>query len=153
MVWSLIYIYFFWWIEKKNKLCSCHTASRNPSNFKHSKGSFFSCISVVSVAVKQGERDSKYCLKLHLLWISVHWCWNKYNSSIRHRKWTLTRNSQEQWLRPCQILSRGYSLTEESFIHLLWRCWPSCWPCEHPFQTLEERDHPSADLLRIFMTG
>ncbi len=32
-------------------------------------------------------------------------------------------------------------------------CWPSCWSCEHPFQTEGERDHPSAGLLRIFMTG
>lgn len=32
-------------------------------------------------------------------------------------------------------------------------CWPSRGPCEHPFQTEGERDHPSAGLLRIFMTG
>lgn len=41
----------------------------------------------------------------------------------------------------------------KAFIHPLWCCWPSCRPCEHPFQAERERDHPSAGLLRIFMTG
>lgn len=49
--------------------------------------------------------------------------------------------------------SRLFPRGGKAFIHPPWHCWPSCWPCEHPFQAQGERGHPSAGLLRIFMTG
>lgn len=56
--------------------------------------------------------------------------------------------------RPCQRLSRGYSLAGGSF-HSLAVALLAAAPAtgERPFQTEGESEHPSAGLLRIFMTG
>lgn len=73
------------------------------------------------------------------------------SSSIRCPK--LTQSDTEQWITSVstpqlRLFPRG------AFIHSPWPCWPSRRPpCEHLFQTEWERNHPSAGLLRIFMTG
>lgn len=66
-----------------------------------------------------------------------------------------TRSDTLQRLRLCQPFSRGYSLVEKSF-HSLAVAFVGrhAGPCVNiPFQSEGERDHPSAGLLRIFMTG
>lgn len=73
------------------------------------------------------------------------------SSSVRCPK--LTQSDTEQWITSLstpqlRLFPRG------AFIHSPWPCWPPRRPpCEHLFQTEWERNHPSAGLLRIFMTG
>lgn len=73
------------------------------------------------------------------------------SSSVRCPK--LTQSDTQQWITslstpPLRLFPRRV------FIHSPWPCWPSRRPpCEHLFQTEWERNHPSAGLLRIFMTG
>lgn len=147
-------------VDREEKTNLCHTACVHLK--QSSASSSFSCIWLVFVTLKEGnvEKRIQYnilsCSKASFVWICVHWRWNKSTSapvSDVLNSLSLTRNSRKQWLRSSQLLSWGYSLVVKAFIHWLWRCWPSYGPCEHPFQTEGERDHPSAGLLRIFMTG
>lgn len=47
----------------------------------------------------------------------MHWRWNKCTGAPNSL--SVTCNSWKQWLRPCQLLSRGYSLVGKKSLHSL----------------------------------
>lgn len=81
----------------------------------------------------------------------MHWCWNKCAPvSDVLNSLSLTGSSGKQQLRPCQpsqskvIPSLGKRDSLPTRHGVVGRC-------ERPFHSEGQRDHPSADLLRIFM--
>lgn len=121
--------------------------------------SSFSCISVVFVTVKgasrqEGNQNSfgcskASCLNFCVLMLEQTRPRSKASSvlnspSLTRKKTVITSLSATQ----PRLFPRGGG--EKAFIHSLA---VAVGPREHPFQTRGERDHPSAGLLRIFMTG
>lgn len=78
----------------------------------------------------------------------------KWSCSVRCPKFTQSEGNQCNGATPSLSASLASFSPPGAVIHSRWPCWP--WrrpPCEHLFQTEWERDHPSAGLLRIFMSG
>lgn len=74
--------------------------------------------------------------------------------SVRCPKFTQSDRKERNTVITSLSTSLARLFPHGAVIHSPGPCWPSRRPpCEHLFQTEWERDHPSAGLLRIFMTG